>query len=57
MENETSTPLERCVRDLLADMEQIGVGEEAREVNGADAVDLLNRYLPQLRVAVAEPRG
>ena len=57
MENETSTPLERCVRDLLADMEQIGVGEEAREVNGADAVDLLNRYLPQLRVAVAEPCG
>ncbi len=56
-ENETSTPLEGCVRKLVAELEGLGVGDETREVNGAEAVDLLNRYLPQLRVAVAEPRG
>jgi hypothetical protein len=56
-ENETSTPLEGCVRNLVADMERLGVGDETREASGADAVDLLNQYLPQLRVAVAEPRG
>ena len=56
-ENETSTSLEGCVRNLVADVERLGVGEEARQVSGAEAVDLLNRYLPQLRVAVAEPRG
>ena len=56
-ENETGTPLEGCVRNLVADIERLGVGDETREVSGTDAVDLLNHYLPQLRVAVAEPRG
>ena len=56
-ENERSPPLEGCVRNLVADIERLGVGDETREVSGADAVDLLNHYLPQLRVAVAEPRG
>ena len=50
-------PLEGCVRNLVADLEQLGIGDETREVGGADAVDLLNHYLPQLRLAVAEPRG
>ena len=45
------------MRNLVAELEGLGVGDETREVNGAEAVDLLNRYLPQLRVAVAEPRG
>ena len=53
----TGGAIERCVRELLADIEQLGIGDEAREVNGADAVDLLNHYLPQLRAAVAEQRG
>lgn len=52
-----SPPLKGCVRELLADIERLGVGEETREVSGPDAVDLLNHYLPQLRGAVAEPRG
>jgi hypothetical protein len=45
------------VRNLVADLEQLGIGDETREVGGADAVDLLNHYLPQLRLAVAELRG
>lgn len=52
-ENERSPPFEGCVRNLVADIERLGVGDETREVSGADAVDLLNHYLPQLRVAVA----
>ena len=50
-------PLEGCVRNLVADLEQLGIADEIREVNGANAVDLLNQYLPQLRLAVADPRG
>ena len=45
--------MERCAREMLSDMEQLGIGNETREVNGADAVDLLNHYLPQLRRAVS----
>lgn len=56
-ENETSTSLEGCVRNLVAELEGLGVGDETREVNGADAVDLLNRYLPQLRAGLAEARA
>lgn len=45
--------LERCVREMLSDMRQLGIGDETREVSGADAVDLLNHYLPQLRRTVS----
>ena len=55
--NASGTPrepaLERCAREMLSDMEQLGVGNATRDVNGADAVDLLNHYLPQLRRAVS----
>ena len=55
--NASGTPrelaLELCAREILADMEQLGVGNATRDVNGADAVDLLNHYLPQLRRAVS----
>ena len=47
--------VENCVRDLVADCEQLGIGNEDREVSGADAVDLLNHHLPLLRAALAEP--
>ena len=49
--------LEGYVRGLIADLEQLGVGDETRQVNGADVVNLLNVHLPWLRIAVAEPRG
>ena len=47
------TSLELCVRDLLADSAQLGVGEESRDVRGAEALELLNHHIPQLRAALA----
>ena len=45
------------VRGMISDFEQIGIGDEDRSISGADAVQLLNIYLPHLRRAVDGPRS
>ena len=37
---------------MISDFEQIGIGDEDRSISGADAVQLLNIYLPHLRRVV-----
>ena len=46
-----------CVAGLLGNMEKIGIGDEARQVSGAAAVDLLNEYHPLLCDAFGYPRA
>ena len=45
--------LSGCVAGMIGNMEALGIGDETREVNGAEAVDLLNQYLPLLREELA----